>query len=165
MEATGTDRVQPDRRPEARRSAPKSQLTPEERQRILDVCNQAEFASLPPSQIVPKLADQGLYLASESTFYRVLKAAGQLQHRGRTQKRSPCSGPRTHVAQGPNQVWMWDITVVSDILARSSHEANVSSGQATSIGKNKANTRPNDFSPMRAETLVIPGLGIFEGVV
>src|SRR5690606_26186180 len=67
---SGTDRVQQDRRPTAMRPAPNNQLTSQERQQVLDVCNQPEYASLPPSQIVPKLADQGLYLASESTMYR-----------------------------------------------------------------------------------------------
>lgn len=112
----GTDRVKPDRRPEARRPAPKNRLTPDERQQILDVCNQPEYASLPPSQIVPKLADKGIYLASESTFYRVLKAAGQLHHRGRSQKCRPSGGPRTHLASGPNQVWMWDITFLPSLV-------------------------------------------------
>ena len=45
-------------------------LSEEERQRILLTCNQAEYASLPPGQIVPALADQGLYIGSESSFYR-----------------------------------------------------------------------------------------------
>jgi hypothetical protein len=49
-------------------------LTPQERLAIVQVCNSPEHASLPPSQIVPKLADRGHYLASESSFYRVLKA-------------------------------------------------------------------------------------------
>ena len=69
---TGTDRVQPDRRPTAVRPAPGNQLSSEERQAVLDVCNQPAYASLPPSQIVPKLADEGRYLASESTLYRIL---------------------------------------------------------------------------------------------
>lgn len=71
--------------------------------------NQPEFQSLPPSQIVPKLADRGIYIASESSFYRVLKEYNQQHHRGRTKK--PTSRPiSTHCAKGPNQVWMWDIT-------------------------------------------------------
>jgi hypothetical protein len=58
-------------------------LSEEERQRILLTCNQAEYASLPPGQIVPALADQGIYIGSESSFYRVLHAHGQVQRRGR----------------------------------------------------------------------------------
>ena len=47
-------------------------LTANEKQDILAVCNSSEYQSLPPSQIVPRLADKGVYLGSESTFYRVL---------------------------------------------------------------------------------------------
>ena len=61
---------------------PANKLSREERQRIVATANSAEFASLPPSQIVPRLADQGEYLASESSFYRILREAGQLPHRG-----------------------------------------------------------------------------------
>lgn len=77
---------------------------------MLDVCNQPEYASLPPSQIVPKLADDGTYLASESTVYRILKAEGQLNQRGRARKRRTLGNPQTRLASGPNQVWTWDIT-------------------------------------------------------
>jgi transposase InsO family protein len=62
-----------------------------------------------PHQIVPKLADEGIFLASESTFYRVLKAARQTTHRGRS-KAPQRRAPTTHQATGPNQVWCWDIT-------------------------------------------------------
>jgi putative transposase len=99
-----------DRRPTAVRAEPSGKLTPEERERILTVCNEPEFASLPPSQIVPKLADRGEYIASESSFYRVLNAAGQLHHRGRAQAPKKTKAPTTHVADGPNQVWSWDIS-------------------------------------------------------
>ena len=62
-------------------------LSEEERQRILLTCNQAEYASLPPGQIVPALADQGLYIGSESSFYRVLHAHGVRRQRKMAQKR------------------------------------------------------------------------------
>ena len=68
-----------------------------------------KYKSLPPSQIVPRLADQGIYLASESTFYRVLKKNDMQHHRGRV-KKSYSKPISTHYATGPNQVWMWDIT-------------------------------------------------------
>ena len=54
---------------------PANKLCEQERREILFICNQKEFQSLPPSQIVPRLADEGQYIASESTFYRVLKEA------------------------------------------------------------------------------------------
>ena len=85
-------------------------LTPQERLAIVQVCNSPEHASLPPSQIVPKLADRGHYLASESSFYRVLKAYGQVHRRGKAQPPKPIAAPKTWVATGANQVWSWDIT-------------------------------------------------------
>jgi len=53
--------------------SPSHKLTPEEVEIILKTCNEPEYANLPPSQIVPKLADKGIYIASESSFYRVLR--------------------------------------------------------------------------------------------
>ena len=72
--------VQPDQRPIAMRPEPANKLSAAERAAVLEACNSEEFASLPPSQIVPKLADQGRYLASESSFYRILRADGQQHH-------------------------------------------------------------------------------------
>ena len=102
--------VQADRRPEVERPAPANRLSEPERQAVLDACHEPRFASLPPSQIVPALADEGTYLASESSFYRILHAAGEQHHRGRS--RSPVSrnAPTSFEAAGPNQVWCWDIT-------------------------------------------------------
>jgi len=99
-----------DQRPEAIRPTPANKLTPEERQRVLDVCHQEENVSLPPSQIVPRLADQGQYIASESSFYRILREAGEQNHRGRSRKPRKSSPPKGFCATGPNQVWTWDIT-------------------------------------------------------
>ena len=85
-------------------------LSEEERQRILLTCNQPEYASLPPGQIVPALADQGHYIGSESSFYRVLHQAGQCQRRGRARPpQASRTVPRLR-ADGPNQLWSWDIT-------------------------------------------------------
>jgi putative transposase len=98
-----------DKRAQARREAPANKLSEAEREAVLATANSPEYASLTPHQIVPKLADSGIYLASESTFYRVLRTAGQNQRRGRA--RAPRARRlTTHVAQGPNQVWCWDIT-------------------------------------------------------
>jgi len=102
-------KVIPDGRPTAQRPKPKNALTDVEQQVILSIANSDEYKSLPPSQIVPALADKGLYIGSESTFYRVLREADQQHHRGRSKK--PTSKPiSTHHAQKPNQVWCWDIT-------------------------------------------------------
>ena len=108
--------IQEDKRPTAERPEPAHKLSPEERQQVIEVCNQADYASLPPSQIVPKLADQGIYLASESTFYRILNEQGQLNHRGRAQAPKPSRPPTTHIADGSNQVWSWDITYLPSIV-------------------------------------------------
>jgi len=102
--------VQVDARPTAVRPVPANALSPEERAAILALCNSPEYASLPPSQIVPRLADQGLYLASESTMYRVLRAADQQHRRGRSQPPQRREPPTTDVAVAANQVWSWDIT-------------------------------------------------------
>jgi len=91
------------------RPAPANKLSEEERQAVLVAANRRDCASLTPHQIVPKLADEGIYLASESTFYRVLIAAGLGQRRGRS-KAPVARALTTHMATGPNQVWCWDIT-------------------------------------------------------
>ena len=76
----------------------------------LAVCNEPQYASMPPAQIVPDLADRGEYLASESSFYRVLHAHQQVQRRGRARPpQKPRPVPRRR-ADGPNQLWSWDIT-------------------------------------------------------
>ena len=68
---TKDSQIHADQRPLVPRPEPANKLSAAERTAVLDVCNSTEFASLPPSQIVPKLADQGRYLASESSFYRM----------------------------------------------------------------------------------------------
>ena len=99
-----------DKRSEANKPEPKNKLTQAEREAILDVCNSAEYANLPPSQIVPSLLDDGIYIASTSTFYRTLKQAGQLAHRGRSKARKKVRKPTTYTASKANEVWSWDIT-------------------------------------------------------
>lgn len=89
---------------------PANALTAAERAEILAVCNSAEFASLPPGQIVPRLADRYCYLASESTMYRILRAASQQHRRGRSKPANRPAPPATHVATAAKQVWTWDIT-------------------------------------------------------
>ena len=99
-----------DGRINSRRPAPSHKLSAEQRQEVIDVCNQPEYASLPPAQIVPRLADEGTYIASESTFYRILKAEGQQNHRGRAKAPRTPKPPTTHTAKGPREVFCWDIT-------------------------------------------------------
>ena len=98
-----------DGRKGSRRIAPANKLSDDERQQILAVVNSPEFASCPPSQIVPTLVDRGEYLASESTMYRILKAEKQQHHRGRAKKPSK-RVVTSHCATEPNRLWAWDIT-------------------------------------------------------
>lgn len=104
------DKVKEDQRPLVKRPKPHNALSELERCHILEVCNQPEYASVPPSQIVPRLADEGRYIASESSFYRVLNEAGQLNHRGRSKERKRSKTPTTHIAADANEVWSWDIS-------------------------------------------------------
>lgn len=99
-----------DRRPLAERPTPAHALTEEERARVLAVANEPRFADQPPARIVPTLADEGVYIASESSFQRVLRAHGQTLHRGRARAPQPSRTPTTHVATAPGQVWCWDMT-------------------------------------------------------
>ena len=90
-------------------SAPANKLSDQEKQQIIEVANSAEFRDMPPKQIVPKLADKGVYIGSESSFYRVLKEHKMINHRQRS-KPATRHRPNQHMASGPNQVWSWDIT-------------------------------------------------------
>jgi transposase InsO family protein len=89
---------------------PKNRLSVLERERLLAVANSDEFGNLPPSQIVPILADRGQYIASESTFYRVMKAEGQVAHRGAERPAQRRHKPRALCATMPNELFSWDIT-------------------------------------------------------
>jgi len=88
---------------------PANKLSPTEREVVLETANLPLYRDLSPQQIVPRLADEGEYVASESTFYRLLRAAKQLAHRQRA-KPATSKRPKEQVATGPNQVWCWDIT-------------------------------------------------------
>lgn len=88
---------------------PKNKLSELERKRVLSIANSDEFAHLPPSQIVPKLADRGEYVASESSFYRILKAKKQVVYRSKAQHPSRHK-PREYIATEARQLFSWDIT-------------------------------------------------------
>lgn len=104
-----------DRRTGRSHRDPPNKLSQAERERVITVANSEAFRDLSPKQIVPLLADQGIYVASESTFYRILRTEGQMSHREHWR---PASGrrPRAHVATGPCQVWSWDITYVRSAI-------------------------------------------------
>ncbi|MBV8501370.1 MAG: transposase, partial [Paucibacter sp.] len=99
-----------DGRPDAVRPTPAHALTPAEREQIVSVANEPRFAEMPPARIVPMLADEGQYIASEASFRRVLRAQGQMQHRGRAKAPRQSRPPSTHVATAPRQLWSWDMT-------------------------------------------------------
>ena len=94
---------------------PHNKLTATQREELLHVMNTPEYRDCPPSQIVPRLADNGQYLASESTLYRVLREARQLAHRRAS---APCqhARPAPLVATAPNQIYSWDITYLSSTV-------------------------------------------------
>jgi len=100
-----------DRRPEAERPTPPQALSEDEREAVRSYCYRPDLASLPPAQIVPWLLDEeGIYLASESTFYRILRADNAQHHRGRAAApKAPAPAPQ-HRAEEPNAVWSWDVT-------------------------------------------------------
>lgn len=100
-------------------SAPPHKLDDIERAAILDVSNSEEFRDKRPRQIVPTLADRGEYIASESTFYRVLHEEGLMQHLQRARPRASHK-PKEHVAPAPNRVWCWDITYLRSSMDQSS---------------------------------------------
>lgn len=104
---------QPDNAQDGRLDAPHeppNKLTELERQRLIALANEPDYADLPPSKIVPQLADEGRYIASESTFYRVLREARQLSHRQKAKPVRQIKKPRALTATGPNQIYTWDIS-------------------------------------------------------
>jgi transposase InsO family protein len=108
--------VQGDGRPQAVHATPSHALSSDERAKVLSVANEPRFASVPPARIVPMLADEGVYIASESSFARVLRAAGQNARRGRAKAPKAVRPPTTHIASGPRQVWCWDMTYLPAVV-------------------------------------------------
>lgn len=98
------------------KTTPANKLSQAERRELLAIANSPAYRDKSPKQIVPLLADQGQYVASESTFYRVLREEDQLAHRGRA-KPPESRPPREHRATGPNQAWSWDITYLRAPIA------------------------------------------------
>jgi putative transposase len=88
---------------------PSNKLSQEERDMIILVANSETYRDLPPCKIVPMLADNNQYIASESSFYRVLREINQLTHRTRS-KPAKHHKPDPFTATRANQVWTWDIS-------------------------------------------------------
>lgn len=113
-ERWGKDRARGDGR-HGPRGAPANSLSEAEKEQIVAIATSRELRELAPSQIVPILAEQGIYVASESSFYRVLRERKLLTHRERSCPRQN-SRPAQHISTGPNQVWSWDITYLRSAL-------------------------------------------------
>ena len=111
-----------DGRPQAVRPIPSHALSPAERAALLAVANEPRFASVPPARIVPMLADEGVYLGSESSMARVLCEHGQNTRRGRAKTPKATRPPTTHIATAPGQVWCWDMTYLpANVMGRWFH--------------------------------------------
>jgi len=105
--------VQDQRKTAAAERVPTNKLSEAEKALIIETSNLPEYKSLPPSQIVPMLADKGEYIASESSFYRTLRAADQVNRRGRAAHPKNSPKPKAYNATKPNQIWSWDITYLA----------------------------------------------------
>ena len=88
---------------------PENKLSLQERAEVIRISTSTEFCDKSPHQIVPTLADRGEYVASEASFYRLLKATELLKHRGKSKPRS-VTRPHAYMATRPNQIYSWDIT-------------------------------------------------------
>jgi putative transposase len=91
------------------RPAPPNKLSAEEMGQILDVLRSERFVDLSPAQVFHILLDEGTYLASVSTYYRVLRTQGEVRERRRQATHPPRVRPEL-VARRPRVVWSWDIT-------------------------------------------------------
>lgn len=94
---------------------PANKLTVAEKNKIIEISTLPEYRDLAVAQIVPKLADQGYYIASESSFYRVLKEQSLNTYRGKAKSKSVRAKPEL-VAMQPNSVWSWDITFLQTVV-------------------------------------------------
>src|SRR5262245_39098784 len=97
------------KRARAARVKPPRALLPEERGEVLDILHCERFADQSPSEVQVTLLEEGRYLCSERTMYRILEGADEVRER-RNQLRHPQYTKPELVATRPNQVWSWDIT-------------------------------------------------------
>jgi len=110
----------PDREATDRRAGPhhrpSNALTPAEESRSLALVTSERYAGLSPKQLVPQLAAEGLYLASESTIYRLQRRFGLRRIQRRVERTHVTPSTTVHRATGPNQVWSWDITWLPTVV-------------------------------------------------
>jgi transposase InsO family protein len=105
-----------DDRREGPRHTPANALSPQETAQVLSVMTSPRYAAVPPKQLVPQLADEGLYLASESTLYRLRRRHGLSRHTRSASRTHVTRAKMVHRATGPNQVWSWDITYLPTLV-------------------------------------------------
>jgi len=96
-------------KPASVRALPPLALSREEQQRVLDALHEERFVDKAPQEVYASLLDEGTYLCSVRTMYRILEAHQEVKER-RNQLRHPVYTKPELLAQGPNQVWSWDIT-------------------------------------------------------
>ncbi len=96
-------------------TVPANKLTNAERDLVIKTSVSPEFVNLSPHQIVPRLADSGIFIASESTFYRILKSESLNAHRGHSKPRVVVK-PKAYEASRPNQIYSWDITYLQSCI-------------------------------------------------
>ena len=111
-------------RPPTRRAVPVNQLSTAERARILAVLNSDRFVDTTPVEVFATLLDEGVYLASVATLYRVLRENRQVVER-RRQARHPARKRPELIATGPGRVFTWDITKLPGPVRGSYFEAYV----------------------------------------
>lgn len=103
-----------DKRATAKRN-PANKLTELEKRKMEKVLNSEDFKDKNPWEIVPALADRGIYIASESSFYRHMREKNLLAHRSKSKPKKH-KKPEGYVATGPNQVYTWDITYLKTTI-------------------------------------------------
>lgn len=97
------------------RSVPANSLSEAEKMLVVAVATSPQFRDRSPAQIVPILAEAGVYIASEASFYRILRQQKMITHRSSTRPAVHCH-PKEYVATAANQVWSWDITYLKSAV-------------------------------------------------
>lgn len=92
-----------------KRPSPPRTLSPEERQEVLDILHSERFGDKAPQEVYPTLLDEGQYLCSIRTMYRLLDGQEEVRERRNQLRHPPYQKPEL-LATDPNQVWSWDIT-------------------------------------------------------
>jgi putative transposase len=99
----------PEPRPRQPRPAPPRALTEAERAEVLGLLRSPRFVDCAPAQVYARLLDEGVYLCSERTMYRLMDAEGEVRER-RDQRTHPAYTKPELLAEQPNELWSWDIS-------------------------------------------------------